>query len=426
MDSEEDWPTARLSAALSALSAEAAEGVEAPPRRLAVLLSTGAMNPPHFGHVALLEAARRTLTERGYAVLAGYISPTHDDYVGGKCRASGALHLPGAFRAALADALTAPSPWLRAARWEVNQRGFVDFPQVADALAAALSRLPSLSAAGGASVFYACGADHYARCHFSLRAFFEKAPPAGVVCVPRAGEAAACDPARLHFLAEPPDGVAHLSSTALRAALQGGGDLAPFVPPGVAEALRRHVAGAGAGGAGAAGAAPAPPPARRVFISLSALLRDVREGAVPAAELEGALFFFGSKRFWVWPAAPEQLAESRAQGAHYTEGMPPAFRALLERKEARGEVFFLKPDALGEPDAEVFGDYAAASAWLQGLGYGALRLQREWWEAHPGPLRFAHSGAGVADNFERGLHGYGEVMELLAQSCPQLSPVLRF
>jgi hypothetical protein len=358
--------------------------------------------------------------------------------VGSKCRSSKSLFFPGSLRSALVDVLAASTPWLRCSRWESLQDEFVDFPEVVDKCAQVLSQLPELAAAGGATVFYACGQDHFERCNYSVVRMHQREPPAGVVCVPRAGKVSPCDPAKLMFLAEPPLGVADLSSTALRKALLSEGDLSSFVPPAAAAVLRGFAAsqkaaiageggGGSGGGGGGGGAPPAPlPPPRSVFISLSALLRDVKVNAVPPSELEAALFFFGSKRCWVWPATPEETAESLAQGAHYTSGMPPDFRALLIRKELRGEVLFLKPDTLGEPDVEVFGDYASASAWLAGLGYGALRLQRGWWEAFPGPLRYAPSGGSVADNFATGLHGYSQVMELLAQSCPLLTPVLQW
>jgi hypothetical protein len=49
-----------------------------------VLLSTGALNPVHLGHVSAMERARKYLNSMGYNVICGYMSPTHDDYVGPK------------------------------------------------------------------------------------------------------------------------------------------------------------------------------------------------------------------------------------------------------------------------------------------------------------------------------------------------------
>lgn len=137
------------------------------------------------------------------------------------------------------------------------------------------------------------------------------------------------------------------------------------------------------------------------------------------------LFFFGSKRFWLWPQTEEQRQESALQGRQYLD-LDPALRALILRKEAEGKVCFLKPDTLGEPDVEVFGDYARASAWLQRAGVGPLNLQRKWWEEtwRASEARFGQSADSVASNFEEGLHSYGPVCELLWQAgC---SPVLRW
>jgi hypothetical protein len=49
-----------------------------------VLLSTGALNPVHLGHVSAMERAREYLNYAGYNVVGGFMSPTHDDYVGPK------------------------------------------------------------------------------------------------------------------------------------------------------------------------------------------------------------------------------------------------------------------------------------------------------------------------------------------------------
>jgi hypothetical protein len=115
-----------------------------------------------------------------------------------------------------------------------------------------------------------------------------------------------------------------------------------------------------------------------VFISLSMLMRDYER--VPTKELEDALFFFGSKRMWVWPETEVARREALQQPTRY-DRIPSRLLELLERKDDAGEVFFLKPDKPGVPDVEVFGDYPRASTWLQGLGYQPLRLDPEWWRA---------------------------------------------
>jgi hypothetical protein len=111
------------------------------------------------------------------------------------------------------------------------------------------------------------------------------------------------------------------------------------------------------------------PSGRVVFISLSALI----ERQVPTDVLENALFFFGSKRFWLWPTDDAERKESKAQPTDYLN-MSNELKDLILRKERRGEVCFLKPDLLGAPDEVVFGDYARASRWLEERGYNPLRL----------------------------------------------------
>jgi hypothetical protein len=46
-----------------------------------VLLSTGALNPVHLGHINAMVRAKAHLKQIGYDVVGGFMSPTHDDYV---------------------------------------------------------------------------------------------------------------------------------------------------------------------------------------------------------------------------------------------------------------------------------------------------------------------------------------------------------
>ncbi|MBS0286289.1 MAG: hypothetical protein JSR17_03285 [Proteobacteria bacterium] len=46
-----------------------------------VLVSTGAHNPPHPGHLQMLLAAKQKLTEQGYEVLETFTSPSHQQYI---------------------------------------------------------------------------------------------------------------------------------------------------------------------------------------------------------------------------------------------------------------------------------------------------------------------------------------------------------
>ena len=360
----------------------------------------------------MLRSARAALESRGYTILGGFLSPSNDLYVGPKCKALRTRHLAAESRSRLVYLALSEdgdaSEWITTGRWEMRQTGaWPDFPDVVNSLSATLAAEPRLAhVRDGVRVFYACGTDHWLKCgKFDLL-------PAGVVVVPRAGDAPANTDglaAQLIFIADaPPASVAHLSSTRLREALDAGGDLSEFLPPAAADALRRMVG-------------PTPPPRRHIFISLSFVLRDLCTGALTldSEELAAGLFFFGSKRFWVFPSNEEQRAESTSQGDKYLK-MAQGVKDLILEKEARGEVCWLKPDTLGEPDVAVFGEYDRASAWLQRIGFEGLRLDAEWWRAeHP------DVADDVVENFTVGTHAYGAVIDLLRCSDARLLPVLR-
>ena len=243
-----------------------------------------------------------------------------------------------------------------------------------------------------------------------------------------------------------------LSSTALRACLAGGDweGVARALPPLAVRALKSFPPDAmepplqqgyyEAAEQEEAAPPPSPlpqqaPPLRRfAFVSLSMLLHDIKAGRVPQGLLESSrvLFVFGSKRFWIFPKTEEQRAESAAQGLGPWGGskyldMPSNLREMILEKEAKGEVVFLKPDVLGVPDEEVFGEWGRVSAALVALGEQPLQLQAQWWKTHwraPFPKNsFGEEGGehcawwqDIVENFEVGLHSYGPTSELLAQA----------
>lgn len=49
-----------------------------------VLLSTGGFYPIHYGHIKMMEEAKKVLSEDGYDVIGGYLSLSHDDYISTK------------------------------------------------------------------------------------------------------------------------------------------------------------------------------------------------------------------------------------------------------------------------------------------------------------------------------------------------------
>ena len=116
--SHEPWPTSKFRPSN-------------PAARECILLSTGAMNPIHRGHVAMIHAAADRLRAAGYDVLRAYVSPSHDGYVQPKARRLSTLGLSAAFRLEVAQRAVADDPLVAVGAWEAQQPGhWPDFPQV--------------------------------------------------------------------------------------------------------------------------------------------------------------------------------------------------------------------------------------------------------------------------------------------------------
>lgn len=137
---------------------------------------------------------------------------------------------------------------------------------------------------------------------------------------------------------------------------------------------------------------------RIVFISASYLVHEYT--SIPGDVLASALFFFGSKRNWIFPTNADDEVESRDQPTRYLE-FPNSFKDLIQIKEARNEVFWLKPDC----------SYARVSSWFQTLGYHGLQLDDAYWLAQP-------NGHWVVENYITGEHDYEAVIKLVDQSNP--------
>jgi hypothetical protein len=146
---------------------------------------------------------------------------------------------------------------------------------------------------------------------------------------------------------------------------------------------------------------------RVVFISASYLVHEYE--SIPKDVLAAALFFFGSKRSWIFPVSDDDKAESRAQPTRYLD-FPDAFKELILTKEARNEVFWLRPEC----------SYEQVSTWLQSLGYKGLQLDDDYWFTQP-------YGKQVVDNYTSGEHNYQAVIKLVNQSnVGRLIAVLRY
>lgn len=221
VDDDALWPLIKLKQAHRRI-----RNIAKPNTPMAVLLSTGAMNPVHKGHVQMLHQARERLEREGYAVIGAWLSPSHDGYVQPKAANLRTPGLTAAFRLELARRAVEDDDLVAVGSWEARQKGrWPDFPVVAAAL---LKELKSHPEGKGVTVFYVCGTDHFRKCglHLGMRGGI------GVVAVPRA---AAGDekktthvsgherPDKLVFVAAPASGnIASCSSTKVREMLKAG------------------------------------------------------------------------------------------------------------------------------------------------------------------------------------------------------------
>ena len=192
---EPDWPLRKLVQRHAELRAAGET------RSPCVLLTTGAMNPVHLGHVDMFARARRCLEEQhSYCVLGGYISPSHEAYVLPKCEHFKQQYLPTELRLECIRRAVADSDWLSVGAWEARQPGnWPDYPVVVEALQALLCGPEGsecdLSLGGNkCTVFYVCGLDHFEKCGLrdglwqvkpKLSPSSQISAKAGVVATPR-------------------------------------------------------------------------------------------------------------------------------------------------------------------------------------------------------------------------------------------------
>ena len=159
---------------------------------------------------------------------------------------------------------------------------------------------------------------------------------------------------------------------------------------------------------------------RYVFLSASFLSKQYK--SVHDGVLENAIFFFGAKRSWLFPANKEEMAEARSQPTKYLE-FDDGFKSLILHKEEQRQLFWLLPGK----------DYKAASALLEGItdpvsgkNYQPLILTDDWWltKFNSKDAKFCQDAKLVVSNFKQGEFDYDPVMELLYQSNPTLIPTI--
>lgn len=200
MSSTEHWPVDKIERNL----ARPSRG------RRCALLTTGALNPVHLGHIAMFDRARDALeSEHGFDVVGGFLSPSHDAYLSGKYGDS--AFFPASQRLAMCGAATKDHPWLAVTSWESSVSGsWPDFPEVTAKLEDVLAeRFPN----DDIGVIYLCGQDHFG--------YAVTSPLPGIAVVSRAGRSEQTDAAHHIYAvsAGTGDPLGEVSSTRVRKAL---------------------------------------------------------------------------------------------------------------------------------------------------------------------------------------------------------------
>jgi nicotinic acid mononucleotide adenylyltransferase len=129
---------------------------ESKEKRLVVLLTTGSFCPIHKSHIEMMELAKKELEQLGYAVLGGYLSPSHDSYVSVKCKQQ---TLSASHRVRLCEEVTALSDWLMTDSWEaLHTTKAINFTDVIRRLEQYLAR--HLTSDKPVEIFYVFGSDN--------------------------------------------------------------------------------------------------------------------------------------------------------------------------------------------------------------------------------------------------------------------------
>ncbi len=205
-------------------------------KKVAVLVSTGAFSPIHLGHVQIMEKAKITLETYGWNVVGGYMSPSHDYYVGPKAMMFKTPFANAEHRVKMAELATDEYEWLAVGKWEArNKINWPDFPIVCRDLARHLNTLNVPP-----TVFYVCGSDHAEKC--GLNGW--KNNELGLVVVARNGKSIKkkTNSEKYVFWCESDGPLSSASSTKVRNAIQKNNmnDLLLLMKPSVIDYMIKH------------------------------------------------------------------------------------------------------------------------------------------------------------------------------------------
>jgi nicotinic acid mononucleotide adenylyltransferase len=190
-------------------------------KKYAVLLTTGAMNPVHKGHISLITQAKERIDADGYEVIGAWLSPSHDLYLQPKANKLNTIGLSAPFRVEATRLSVVNNQLIDVGLWESSLKlsgtdwSPSDYPQVCLALKEQIKKEFD-SKYGKITVFYVCGSDH-AR---NNQLYKTQSEWGGVVVVPRAGEKPEKEnPAIKVYVAKPSYDTDDFSSTLIRKAI---------------------------------------------------------------------------------------------------------------------------------------------------------------------------------------------------------------
>jgi len=125
-------------------------------KKLAVLISTGSLNPVHIGHVEAFKTAKQQLEDdHNFKILGGFLSPSDSNWCSHKEHGC----FSNEFRLKLVD-LAVEDTWITASGWEMTQ-GMIDYPAVCYRFR---DSLKELFPKDKVQVLYLCGTDHARKC----------------------------------------------------------------------------------------------------------------------------------------------------------------------------------------------------------------------------------------------------------------------
>lgn len=186
-----------------------------------VLVVSGAMSPCHQAHTMMLWQAKERLERAGFAVLAGWLSPSCEAAAAKEAQDKGYQPLSSAFRKKVAELSTCDDDFVSVGSWELGQQQAARPQELCRELQQYLKERFSASFEGQTvRVFYVCGTDVAERS--KLYSGLEPSRETGLVVVERGDDVARLEvPSQLVFVADPTPGEASsFSSTRVREAVK--------------------------------------------------------------------------------------------------------------------------------------------------------------------------------------------------------------